>query len=193
MANVDFGAHYKKFVRYFWDPEPKNDDPAMNPIWCLGRQYSADADRTQINTSNKAVGKRQEADVAEVATQNRQNAVRMDEGADDDPTKSRKIDAIADEDGRSWPADFLDDFEARFWFSYRSHFASIKKSTDPIAGSSLTLAVRLRSQLVEQGGFTSDTGWGCMIRSGQCLVANALAMLQLGRGKASFHTSLVHY
>ncbi|KAJ9134747.1 Cysteine protease [Pleurostoma richardsiae] len=35
--------------------------------------------------------------------------------------------------------------------------------------------------LGEQGGFTSDSGWGCMIRSGQSLLANTLAICYLGR------------
>jgi cysteine protease ATG4 len=46
----------------------------------------------------------------------------------------------------------------------------------------MTLSVRLRSQLVDSQGFTADTGWGCMIRSGQSLLANALCILSLGRG-----------
>lgn len=47
----------------------------------------------------------------------------------------------------------------------------------------MTLSVRLRSQLLDTQGFTSDTGWGCMIRSGQSLLINAMAFLLLGRGE----------
>jgi hypothetical protein len=28
----------KRIVQYFWDPEPKNEEPAT-VIWCLGREY----------------------------------------------------------------------------------------------------------------------------------------------------------
>ncbi|PHH72202.1 hypothetical protein CDD83_5006 [Cordyceps sp. RAO-2017] len=42
--------------------------------------------------------------------------------------------------------------------------------------------MRIKSQLSEQAGFSSDSGWGCMIRSGQSLLANSIAMLKLGRG-----------
>ncbi|KAL2816358.1 hypothetical protein BJX63DRAFT_420082 [Aspergillus granulosus] len=80
-----------------------------------------------------------------------------------------------------WPEGFLSDFESRIWMTYRSNFTPIPKESNQEGNSSLTLTVRLRSQLLESQGFTTDTGWGCMIRSGQSLLANAMAILSLGR------------
>lgn len=81
-----------------------------------------------------------------------------------------------------WPEAFLDDFESKIWVTYRSNFATILKSEEPDATSTMTLGVRLRNQFMDSQGFTSDTGWGCMIRSGQSLLANTLSILLLGRG-----------
>lgn len=66
--------------------------------------------------------------------------------------------------------------------TYRSNFDPIPRHQNHDAGSNMTLGVRLRSQLMDSQGFTSDTGWGCMIRSGQSLLANGLSILLLGRG-----------
>ncbi|KAL4864946.1 hypothetical protein BDV12DRAFT_175310 [Aspergillus spectabilis] len=83
----------------------------------------------------------------------------------------------------TWPEPFLLDFESRIWMTYRSNFAPIQRDTGTGEGHpSLTLSVRLRNQLMDPQGFTSDTGWGCMIRSGQSLLANAMAILSMGRG-----------
>ncbi|XP_057862571.1 cysteine protease ATG4B [Cryptomeria japonica] len=54
--------------------------------------------------------------------------------------------------------DFMDDFSSRIWITYRKGF-------EPI----------------EDTNIVSDVGWGCMLRSGQMLVAQALLSHHLGR------------
>lgn len=164
-------------VQAFWDPEPKNDDTPGSCIWCLGREYTpqtpphgAGDSPPSANHKNSALsngeGLHQEMKTMKHAAINGTSEVEQQ--------------SLVNEVDRGWPPGFLDDSESRIWFTYRSNFPAIKKSSD----ASMTLSVRLRS-LGDQGGFTSDTGWGCMIRSGQSLLANALAMLRLGRGKLS--------
>ena len=53
---------------------------------------------------------------------------------------------------------FHEDFSSRLWFTYRKNFEEFKGTQ-----------------------INTDCGWGCMIRSGQMLIANALQHLKLGR------------
>ena len=182
MANVDLGNRYKRLVQFFWDPEPRNDDPNASPIWCLGREYKATTKPLEkpttgdrpISSGNASHELDRETVLLPSKSPESQPSCNPDGGVMTASTSS--------EEERGWPGPFLDDIESRFWFTYRSHFPPISRPKNSDSSSSLTLAVRLRSQIVDSGGFTSDTGFGCMIRSGQCLVANAIAMLKLGRG-----------
>ncbi|CAG8533380.1 7841_t:CDS:10 [Ambispora gerdemannii] len=58
----------------------------------------------------------------------------------------------------SYPSEFYDDFTSRIWCTYRHNYAPIRPTN-----------------------FTSDSGWGCMLRTGQSLLANALIIQFLGR------------
>ena len=175
MSKVDFGS-YKRIVQAFWDPEPKNDDASASSIWCLGREYAARSIQNDVKKESSP------QETASPPTTNGENESQSLEKANSvQPNGVTMIGHEAqlqsEEVDPAWPSEFLDDCEARAWFTYRSSFSPIKKSSE----ASMTLSVRLRS-LGDQGGFTSDTGWGCMIRSGQSLLANALGTLRLGRG-----------
>lgn len=58
-----------------------------------------------------------------------------------------------------YDAKFEEDLRSRFYTTYRTGF----------------------ERLGSTKGFTSDIGWGCMIRTGQALVGNALMYSVLGR------------
>ncbi|KAL9058388.1 MAG: hypothetical protein Q9206_001952 [Seirophora lacunosa] len=182
MSAKDFGGGYRRIAQYFWDPEPKNDDPSKPPIWCLGKCYvpasaasssTSDTDN-QVSWESKLPGTRPE-NSADVPDSQQAGRVKADEKLPSRPHETQ-------EDDKGWPTEFLDDFESRIWLTYRSGFPAIQRLEQSNATSSMTFAFRLRSQLVNQGGFSSDTGWGCMIRSGQSLFANALVTLRWRRG-----------
>lgn len=163
MNNINI-QKYKHIVQYFWDPEPRNDQEPDAPIWCLGREYSRNF---PLYTTKKGLaGPQQSMRCAD-------NELR-----ETDTSTAPPVHGLS---AHGWPEAFLDDFESKIWVTYRSNFVTILKSEEPDATSTMTLGVRLRNQFMDSQGFTSDTGWGCMIRSGQSLLANTLSILLLGR------------
>ena len=93
--------------------------------------------------------------------------------------------------GANWPPVFYDDFTTRIWLTYRSQFSPIRDTTlsalsydpsDPSCGPPPSPPSKKWFGLAEKG-WTSDSGWGCMLRTGQSLLANTLLHLHLGRGE----------
>ncbi|KAJ7180454.1 hypothetical protein C8R46DRAFT_1210808 [Mycena filopes] len=67
-----------------------------------------------------------------------------------------------------WPSQFFDDFRSRVWCTYRKDFEPIRDGAR---------------------GWSSDAGWGCMVRTGQSLLANALLSIHVGRAPSSITTT----
>jgi cysteine protease ATG4 len=193
MAGIDLGR-YRRIVQLFWDPEPTNDQSKNNPIWCLGARYQLDHGRGGVSDETKEIQPVDDSATQQAASQGvtpttaspagqQQHNVLSEIPPSELPPSSPPEERSPDNEG-GWPTEFLDDFESKFWMTYRSEFEPILKSTDPRASSALSLAMRIKGRLGEQGGFESDSGWGCMIRSGQMLLANTMSFLQLGRGQS---------
>lgn len=171
---TQFQRHIAKVVRSFYDPEPTNDSTSKSPIWLLGKEY-------------KAISKSAESSWQDIQSVPADAAKDLPLAAPSESQASSVDSALAygeteGDENRGWPPAFLDDFESKLWMTYRRDFPLIEKSRDPEALASMSFSVRLKS-FAEPGGFSSDTNWGCMIRSGQSLLANTLVMLRMGRGK----------
>ena len=65
---------------------------------------------------------------------------------------------------------FVQDYQSRFWFSYRRDFERIEPSY-----------------------FTTDVGWGCMLRTAQMLLAQAFSSLLLSRGTVGGRAVVVRW
>jgi cysteine protease ATG4 len=198
LAAVDLGR-YRRIIQMLWDPEPTNDGLSNAPVWCLGQRYRivTGCEGSGCDPKKAGVPATETSSIPSVAVVSKDNAPQArsyeHQGPSNDQKEALQLTAKAEnyhsvakgQDGRpgNWPSAFLDDMESRIWMTYRSDFPPIPKSNDPRAASALSLSMRVKSQLVDQNGFTSDTGWGCMIRSGQSLLANTMVFQSLGRGE----------
>lgn len=180
---AEFGRYGRRIVKMIWDPEPTNDRTLNRPVWCLGNSYTVDPPNAKDSASPKPAA----TDPAPPEDTPLKTIECIPTNAPDTPpesisssfSSSLAFDDSAEDGG--WPQAFLDDFDSRIWMTYRSGFELIARSSDPKAQTSLSFAMRLKTLAADQNGFSSDTGWGCMIRSGQSLLANALSVCELGR------------
>lgn len=178
----------RQLVRVFYDPSLTNSSDA--PIWCLGEKYDpkiAQPQSAPANSPNAPSAAPSTAPSDRTGTTEDDSWIRTS-------LESDRREATNGQDPSQyggWPHAFLDDFESRIWMTYRSGFTPIEKSQDPKATA--VMSFRVRVQNIAQSGFTSDSGFGCMIRSGQSILANALLNLKLGRGMSIDCTCSVWY
>ncbi|KAH9028417.1 peptidase family C54-domain-containing protein [Lactarius hengduanensis] len=171
-------GHLDKAMRYLLDSD-STPDKCTDPIWLLGVQHpgyepppAEPASPTTLSRSGSVNSRR--ASSFRTTTSSTVTAAPIGSNAlSSSQTSSSKNPAA------HWPPEFYADFTSRVWITYRSHF-------HPIRDSSLTVLEREQSSIKRwwpggEKGWTSDAGWGCMLRTGQTLLATALVHLHLGR------------
>ncbi|KAK4156402.1 putative cysteine protease [Chaetomidium leptoderma] len=193
-AGAEVNRVSRRIFQKIWDPEPINNQSANEQVWCLGHSYTLGPKTSRTPSpfpsstppTDSAIDPAAGIEAATAAAPIPAPGVSSQQVLDTPPDSiaSSFDSSLAYEEpsqDTGWPPAFLDDFESRIWMTYRTGFELIPRSTDPRATSALSFAMRLKTSFGDQTGFSSDTGWGCMIRSGQGLLANALLISQLGR------------
>lgn len=188
MNGSEFLRAGRRLVQYVWDSEPKNEEDS--PIWCLGERYQSYVAPDKSSTTpasstaqpppnDKPADHESTHDKPLTTSENDKTQESAITAAEDESYE--KIEPQHDTQDNGWPPAFLDDVETKIWLTYRQDFPPIARSTNPNSTSGMSFATKLK-MIGNKEGFRSDTGWGCMIRSGQSLLANSLAILDLGRG-----------
>ncbi|KAG9093086.1 Cysteine protease atg4 [Ceratobasidium sp. UAMH 11750] len=198
-------GHFDKIMRYITDSDA-TPDHCTDPIWLLGVQHPGyeppDPSQSPPPPQSPTMpAHRRDSTESSLHTQlHRKN--RAPPGAftlHPNPSLT-SISSFTIESGGpskyagSWPPAFYEDFTSLLWLTYRSHYTPIRDTSlealaplspcdqDMLPRESLPASPR-RWNWPGQAEkiWTSDTGWGCMLRTGQSLLANALIHLHLGR------------
>ena len=193
-------GHLDKAMRYLLDSDA-TPDKCPEPIWLLGVQHPGYEPPPPPPVEYPASpGRRSSADSRRGSSfRSSSSSPASPHSAPPDPSLSQSQPASTnakDKDpSKNWPPVFYSDFTSRIWLTYRSQFFPIRDTTlaaleaevseSPTGLPSSPPTKKWNWPLGGEKGWTSDAGWGCMLRTGQSLLANALLHLHLGRGESA--------
>ena len=179
-------GHLDKAMRFLLDSD-STPDRCSDSIWILGVQHPG----YEPPPPNPAIP----ASLSSSTSTSRRNSISFRSSSSSLPTSDlvQTTPSKQSNPAANWPAVFYADFTSRIWLTYRSQFTPIRDvrladiladTSDVEPSSSPQTAVKARSWNWggREKGWTSDSGWGCMLRTGQSLLANALVHIHLGRG-----------
>jgi hypothetical protein len=118
-------------------------------------------------------------------------------GEAQNPSPSKAGRARKEKEVVKWREEFLADLQSTVWCSYRSQYAPIAAlaQTELIPTAEAYYAAYGQPPPVApvppKEGLTTDAGWGCMLRTGQSMLANALIYLHLGRSEFMHEVQLL--
>jgi len=169
------GGSLQRVVQLFWDKDLENTDHE-NPIVVLGNVYEPkeESPKNEDKVSAETSTSSNETEPVNSINDFKQYFQKFSINSNSQPINKEK-------DPNKWPADFIKDVHTRIWLTYRTRFAPIARDEDGPSPISLHNLLRGQNYDLNSEAFTTDCGWGCMIRTGQTLLANALLNLHLGR------------
>ncbi|KAF9465112.1 hypothetical protein BDZ94DRAFT_1254537 [Collybia nuda] len=176
-------GHLDKAVRYLLDSD-STPDKCTDPIWLLGVQhpgYESPPPPPPVSLQSSTSSRRNSGSFRSSTSSNHVA----------DPQLSQSQSGKHVNPALNWPPAFYADFTSQVWLTYRSQFTPIRDmrladldSGEESAASLAASPTTVRSRPWNWGGekgWTSDSGWGCMLRTGQSLLASSLVYLHLGR------------
>lgn len=164
-------GNFQHVLDYWLDRPAENDEP-NSPLIVLGQTYKQNEQVEDIHSSDAELP-------ASLYIEQFGSFIKKLNG------RILSGDWSSEDDSASyppWPKQFLQDVETRIWFTYRSGFPIIPR--DPNGPSPVSVGSFFRGTLDlanASEGFTTDAGWGCMIRTSQSLLANAFLSYFVGR------------
>ena len=181
-------GHLDKAVRYLLDSDAQ-PDKCTDPIWLLGvlhPGYEPPPSTLPLSPSTPPPTRRDSSDSRRSPSSRRSSG----SSSHSHSTINTSQSGSSNKHTPSWPPAFYSDFTSRIWLTYRSHYSPIRDvslaslDAEPSEPSQLSSSQSRRWNWSVGGdkGWTSDTGWGCMLRTGQSLLANSLIHLHLTRG-----------
>ncbi|KAL7010050.1 Cysteine protease atg4 [Cystobasidiomycetes sp. EMM_F5] len=201
------GALFKALRNGGVHPMPKTnilDTLSRSPPRLKGRDSSSSSSSMMSSPMSRQSSTASAADTASVTSAGRGASPDATLRAVDGVLATSHLDTFADTKlSHGWPPSFYWDFCSRIQLTYRSGFSGIIPSNHspvPVKSTSSSMSTAFSSMMSglsaslgrsagqttqeassKPSGMTTDTGWGCMLRTGQSLLANALAAVHLGR------------
>ncbi|KAG9024241.1 Cysteine protease atg4 [Tulasnella sp. JGI-2019a] len=200
------GGGIEKAVRYFLDSDAQ-PDMSTESIWIMGVKHPGYEPPSPYLTPTQHTHRRESTE-APIHHARRSTPPTLSRGSGaiyhtntslqslnnslaTSPNSSKGKDVI------SWPPEFYNDYTSCVWMTYRSQYVGIRDTT--LAALEASATADADPQKHGQGPetftspprkwwpplgdrtWTSDAGWGCMLRTGQSLLATALIRLHLSR------------